>query len=118
MTESHFLPSKEDASMTVLALCGSKDSRSESLVARKASWHRSRCERSVWTHVLKDRMPRPPNLTGRAIWASSMAWDDARDAAARILCTELARDASRVPRGVPSRQSTGNAANVAGRPRW
>ena len=51
MTESHFLPSKEDASMTDLALCGSKDSRSESLVARKASWHRSRCERTVWLVV-------------------------------------------------------------------
>ena len=91
MTESHFLPSREDASMTDLALCGSKDSRSESLVARKASWHRSRCERTVWlavsmswssrdarrclkprrrrqnargAHVLKDRMPRPPSLMG------------------------------------------------------
>jgi hypothetical protein len=52
-TESHFLPSKEDASMTdsVQLLCGSKDSRSESLVARKASWHRSPCERTVWLPV-------------------------------------------------------------------
>jgi hypothetical protein len=37
--------------MTDLALCGSKDSRSESLVARNASWHRSRCERTVWWTV-------------------------------------------------------------------
>ena len=122
MTESHFLPSKEDASMTDLALCGSRDSRSESLVARKASWHRSRCERAVWlvvsvswssrgarsvseaseaaanargAHVLKDKMPRPPSLIGRAIRASSTAWEGARDAAARILRAEFARDASR-----------------------
>jgi hypothetical protein len=51
MTESHFLPSNEDASMTDLALCRSKDSRSESLAARKASWHRSRGERTVWLVV-------------------------------------------------------------------
>jgi hypothetical protein len=51
MTESHFLPSTEDASMTDLALCGSKDSRSVSLVVWKASWHRYRCERTVWLAV-------------------------------------------------------------------
>ena len=123
MTESHFLSSKEDASMTDLALCGSKDSRSESLATRKASWHRgSCCERTVWLvvsvswlsrgarslseaseaaanarwapHVLKDRMPRPPSLIGRAIRARSTAWDGAGDAAARILRTELAREVS------------------------
>ena len=121
MTESHFLPNKDDASMTDLALCGSNDSRSESLAARKASWHRSRCERTVWlvvsvswssrgarsvseaseaaanargAHVLKDKMPRPPSLMGRAIRVSSMAWDGAGDPAARILRTELARDLS------------------------
>jgi hypothetical protein len=119
MTESHFLPSKEDASMTDLALCGSKDSRRQSLVARKATWHRSPCDRTVWlvmsmswsssggskvseaseaaanargAHVFKDRMPRPPSLAGRAIRALSTAWDGAGNAAARILRTELARE--------------------------
>jgi hypothetical protein len=47
MTESRM----EYASMTDLAPCGSKDSRSESLVARKASWDRSRCDRTVWLAV-------------------------------------------------------------------
>jgi hypothetical protein len=34
--------------MTDLVLCGSKDSRSDFLVARNAAWHRSRCGRTVW----------------------------------------------------------------------
>jgi hypothetical protein len=114
MTESHLRPSSEDASMTVVALCGSRDSKRDSLVARNASWHRSRCERTVWLvmsmswsrhlggggkcergAVLKDKMPRPPSLIGRVIRVWSTANDGAGDAAARILPTELARDASR-----------------------
>jgi hypothetical protein len=107
--------------MTDLVRCGSRDSRMDSRVAWKASWHRSRCERTVWlavsvswsrrgarrvceaseaaanargAHVLKDRMPRPPSLTGRVMRALSTARDGAGDAAARIRCTELARVAS------------------------
>lgn len=47
-------------------------------------------------HVLKERIPRPPSLTGRAmkVRASSRARDGAGDAAARILITELARELS------------------------
>lgn len=120
-TESHFRPSREDASSNDLALWGSKDSRRD--VARNASWHLSRCERIVWlavsmswsrrgamrvseaseaaanargVHVLKDRIPRPPSLTGRAmkVRASSRARDGAGDAAARILSKELAGELS------------------------
>jgi hypothetical protein len=58
MTKSHFLPCLEDTSMTDLVLYGSKDSRSESLNARKASWHRSRCERTVWLAVSMSRSSR------------------------------------------------------------
>jgi hypothetical protein len=130
MTESHFLPSKEDASMTDLALCGSNDSRSESLVARKAAWHRSRCERTAWlaasmswssrgarreseaseaaansrgAHVLKDKMPRPPSLIGRPIRALSTVSDGAEDAAGGSCAQSWPGMRPVVPRGVPSR---------------
>jgi hypothetical protein len=66
MTDSHFLPSREDTSMTDLALCGSKDSRNESLVDRNAACHRSRCERTVrvavsvsWSRVVLGGCPKP-----------------------------------------------------------
>jgi hypothetical protein len=51
MTEIHFLPSREDASMTALAPCGSKDSSMDSLVAWMAGLHRYRCARTVWLTV-------------------------------------------------------------------
>jgi hypothetical protein len=141
MTDSDFLPSREDPSMTDLALCGSTDSRRKSLAARNASWHRSRCERTVWlalsiswsskddrrvseaseaaanergAHVWKDRMPRPLSLTGRVI----MAFSTARDLPGTLRRGSCSRNwpGTRpvVPRGVLSRLSAGNAAGVTG----
>jgi hypothetical protein len=126
--------------MTDLALCGSRDSRSDFLLDRNASWHRSPCERTdllvvsmSWSrrearrlseasdaavnargaHVLKDKMPRPPSLTGREIRALSTARDGAGDAVARICARNWPGTCPDVPRGVPSRLIAGNAVDGA-----